>query len=64
MPGALAIAAQRPLAARAARLTGGLLHDWQRRNVSASMPLALHQLEAAGNMDNLRLAIRAGAEPA
>jgi DUF1680 family protein len=64
MPGASAIAAQRPLAARGARLTGGLLHDWQRRNVSASMPLALHQLEAAGNMDNLRLAISAGAQPA
>jgi uncharacterized protein len=59
-PTASAIAAQHPLAARGARLTGGLLHDWQQRNVSASMPLALHQLEAAGNMDNLRLAISAG----
>ncbi|HTU74559.1 MAG TPA: beta-L-arabinofuranosidase domain-containing protein [Trebonia sp.] len=59
-PTASAIAAQHPLAAPGARLTAGLLHDWQRRNVSASMPLALHQLEAAGNMDNLRLAISAG----
>ncbi|HXC84249.1 MAG TPA: beta-L-arabinofuranosidase domain-containing protein [Trebonia sp.] len=40
-------------------MTSGLLHDWQRRNVSASMPLALRQLEAAGNLDNLRLAINA-----
>ncbi|MGH3215252.1 MAG: glycoside hydrolase family 127 protein [Trebonia sp.] len=41
-------------------MTGGLLHDWQRRNASASMPLALHQLVAAGNLDNIRLAIHAG----
>jgi hypothetical protein len=60
LPTASAIAAQHPLAAPGARLTGGLLHDWQQRNVSASMPLALHQLEAAGNMDNLRLAISIG----
>jgi uncharacterized protein len=36
-----------------------LLHEWQHRNVSASMPLALRQLQAAGNLDNLRLAIQA-----
>ncbi|HUN32136.1 MAG TPA: beta-L-arabinofuranosidase domain-containing protein [Trebonia sp.] len=59
-PSPSAIAAQHPLAAGGARLTGGLLHEWQQRNVSASMPLALHQLEAAGNMDNLRLAISVG----
>jgi DUF1680 family protein len=34
-----------------------LLSDWQRRNRSASLPLALRQLEAAGNLANLRLAI-------
>ena len=62
MPTASAIAAQRPLAAPGARLTGGLLHEWQRRNASSSMPLALHQLEAAGNMANLRLAISAEAQ--
>ena len=60
MPTASAIAAQRPLAARGVRLTGGLLHEWQRRNVSASMPLALHQLAAAGNLDNLRLCLQPG----
>jgi hypothetical protein len=52
------------LPAAGARLTGGLLHDWQRRNATASMPLALHQLVVAGNLDNLQLAIRAATEPA
>jgi hypothetical protein len=37
------------------------LHDWQRRNASASLPLALRQLEVAGNLDNVRLAISASA---
>jgi DUF1680 family protein len=35
------------------------LHEWQRRNASASMPLALRQLVVAGNLDNIRLAIQA-----
>ncbi len=52
--------AHRPLPGRGARLTGGLLHDWQRRNLAESLPLALRQLEAAGNLDNVRLAIQAG----
>ena len=59
MPTEHAIAAQHPLPAPGARLTGGLLHAWQHRNAAASMPLALHQLVAAGNLDNLQLAIRA-----
>jgi uncharacterized protein len=59
-----AIAAQRPLPAPGARLTGGLLHAWQRRNAAVSMPLALHQLVVAGNLDNLELAIRAADSPA
>ena len=51
----------RPLPGRGARLTsGGLLHDWQQRNLAESLPLALRQLEVAGNLDNVRLAIRAG----
>jgi DUF1680 family protein len=54
-----AIGAQHPLPAPGARLTGGLLRDWQLRNAAASMPLALHQLVVAGNLDNLQLAIRA-----
>ncbi|MCW2891250.1 MAG: hypothetical protein JWO75_739 [Actinomycetia bacterium] len=64
VPTGSAIAAQHPLPATGARLTGGLLHEWQRRNATASMPLALHQLVVAGNLDNLQLAIRAAAEPA
>ena len=59
MPTERAIAAQHPLPALGARLTGGMLHAWQRRNAAASMPLALHQLVAAGNLANLQLAIRA-----
>jgi uncharacterized protein len=54
----------RPLPGRGARLTGGLLHDWQQRNLAESLPLALRQLEAAGNLDNVRLAIRAAADGA
>jgi DUF1680 family protein len=45
---------------RAARLAGGLLHEWQQRNLSNSLPLALRQLQDAGNLDNVRLAVRAG----
>ncbi len=40
----------------------GLLHDWQQRNAAASLPLALRQLEAAGNLANLRLAIAGASE--
>jgi uncharacterized protein len=59
MPTPAAAVSQRPLAGvgQGAWLTSGLLYDWQRRNASASMPLALRQLEAAGNLDNIRLAI-------
>jgi DUF1680 family protein len=39
-----------------ARLTSGLLHDWQQRNLASSLPLALRQLEEAGNLANLRQA--------
>jgi uncharacterized protein len=54
----------RPLPGRGAQLTRGLLHDWQQRNVAESLPVALRQLEAAGNLDNVRLAIRAAADGA
>ncbi len=47
----------RPLGGPGIQLTGGLLRDWQRRSHEASLPLALRQMEAAGNLDNLRLAI-------
>ena len=56
---AAAVGSHQPLAR--ARLTAGLLHQWQQRNLTASLPLALRQLEVAGNLDNVRLAIQAGA---
>ncbi len=56
-PTAAAHVAHRPLAGPGARLAGGLLGDWQQRNRMVSLPLALSQLEAAGNLGNLRLAI-------
>jgi uncharacterized protein len=48
--------AHRPLGGRGVQLTSGLLSQWQQRNFAASLPLALRQLEHAGNLDNLRLA--------
>jgi uncharacterized protein len=54
-----------PLAGPGGRLSpDGLLGDWQRRNADASLPLALRQLQDAGNLDNVRLAIRADEEAA
>jgi uncharacterized protein len=61
-PTASAAVTHRPLDGPGARLTGGLLHDWQRRSREASLPLALRQMEAAGNLDNLRLAIAGASE--
>ncbi len=56
-PTAAADVAHRPVAGLGATLTSGLLADWQHRNREASLPLALRQLETAGNLDNVRLAI-------
>ncbi len=56
-PSAEAAVAHRPLGR--ARLTSGLLQHWQQRNLAASLPLALRQLEDAGNLGNLRLAVQA-----
>jgi DUF1680 family protein len=56
-PAAAASGSHRPLAR--AGLAAGLLHQWQRRNLDASLPLALRQLSDAGNLDNVRLAIQA-----
>ncbi|MBF8188195.1 glycoside hydrolase family 127 protein [Nonomuraea sp. K274] len=36
-----------------ARITGGLLHDWQRRNGTATIPHTIERLRAAGNLTNL-----------
>jgi DUF1680 family protein len=60
-PTAAASGAHRPVTR--ARLAAGLLHQWQRRNLTASLPLAVRQLEDAGNLGNVRLAIRAAGEP-
>jgi DUF1680 family protein len=57
VPSASATVAHQPLTGRGASLSGGLLHDWQQRNVEASLPLALRQLETAGNLANVRLAV-------
>jgi hypothetical protein len=55
-PTAAAAGTHRPVIG--SRLTGGLLHRWQHRSRTASLPLALRQLENAGNLDNVRLALR------
>ena len=55
-PTPAATGTHRPVAG--ARLADGLLHEWQHRSLTASLPLALRQLEDAGNLDNVRLAVR------
>jgi DUF1680 family protein len=57
-----AAVAHRPLDGPGVHLTSGLLHDWQLRSHEASLPLALRQMEAAGNLSNLRLAIAGASE--
>jgi DUF1680 family protein len=56
-PSAAAAVAHRPVGAGGVRLSGGLLGEWQRRNRAVSLPLALRQMETAGNLGNLRLAV-------
>jgi len=56
-PTLTAVVAHRPLNGHGVQLRDGLLCTWQRRNRTASLPLALRQLESAGNLNNLRLAI-------
>jgi uncharacterized protein len=55
-PTPAAMAAHQPVGGHGVELTDGLLRQWQLRNRSASLPLAIRQLEVAGNLDNLRLA--------
>ncbi len=62
VPSPGAAVAHRPLGGQDVRLDRGLLSDWQQRNAAASLPLALRQLESAGNLANLRLAITGGTE--
>jgi DUF1680 family protein len=61
-PTARAALAHRPPDGPGARLTSGLLYDWRRRSHDASLPLALRQMETAGNLGNLRLAIAGARE--
>ena len=56
-PSPAAAVVHRPLDGDVSALTSGQLAGWQRRNRAASLPLALRQLEVAGNLGNLRLAI-------
>ena len=56
VPGAGAIAALRPLAADAVRITGGFWADRQRLNRERTIPHGFDQLDRAGNFHNLRLA--------
>jgi DUF1680 family protein len=62
-PTASADVVHRPVAGPGTRLESGLLHDWQQRSSEVSLPLAVTQMEAAGNLGNLRLAI-SGGDPA
>jgi uncharacterized protein len=56
IPTAGAAVAHRPLDGPSSLRPGGLLYEWQHRNREVSIPLALAQLEAAGNFANVRLA--------
>ena len=51
----------RPVAG--ARLTGGLLYDWQRRNADATIPHTIERLRDAGNVTNLRRLLDGGDTP-
>jgi uncharacterized protein len=61
-PTAAAAVVHRPLGQDGVSLAGGLLHAWQQRNLEVSLPLAMRQLETAGNLANLRLAISGATE--
>ena len=61
VPSASAAVTHQPLTGGAS-LPGGLLHAWQQRNAEASLPLALRQLETAGNLANVRLAVSGARE--
>ena len=61
VPSASAAVTHQPLTGGAS-LSGGLLHAWQQRNAEASLPLALRQLETAGNLANVRLAVSGARE--
>lgn len=44
----------RPLASSSAEITAGVLHGWQERNRTRTIPHTVTELRSAGNLDNLR----------
>ncbi|WP_406312644.1 glycoside hydrolase family 127 protein [Streptosporangium sp. NBC_01639] len=44
-------------------IIGGLLHEWQVRNRTATVPHTIEQLRSAGNVDNLKRLLVADAPP-
>jgi DUF1680 family protein len=53
----------RPLASSSALITTGVLHDWQERNRTRTIPHTITELRAAGNLDNLRSVAEGAAAP-
>jgi len=53
----------RPLASSSAVITAGVLHGWQERNRTRTIPHTITELRAAGNLDNLRTVAEATAAP-
>jgi DUF1680 family protein len=53
----------RPLASSSAVITAGILHGWQERNRTRTIPHTMTELRAAGNLDNLRSVAEGTAAP-
>jgi DUF1680 family protein len=53
----------RPLASSSAVITAGILHGWQERNRTRTIPHTITELRAAGNLDNLRTVAEGTAAP-
>jgi DUF1680 family protein len=53
----------RPLDSSSAVITAGVLHGWQERNRTRTIPHTITELRAAGNLDNLRSVAEATAAP-
>ena len=52
----------RPLPSSSVEITRGILHDWQERNRTRTIPHTITELRAAGNLDNLRSVAEGTAE--
>jgi DUF1680 family protein len=53
----------RPLASSSAVITAGVLHGWQERNRTRTIPHTITELRGAGNLDNLRTVAEGTAAP-